>query len=263
MVVWQADSRRLGSWQCQIKCLVTSSSGEQSLAPAQMREQMMGFSVQHTSAVTYDHAEYQRNKAMGNAWHVPTATWLILLILLILLQTLPSPMQAIHPSPLQRVTQLWLATSAPFGPPTKDKSHVYVPQFCWKQHVCGTQQLDTSRAPKQLDPTLHWCVQRAPCFHPLHQFQQDIVEEIESLINDMTNDTELWLRQTPPHVQLTNALASMTTQVPVLGHLLRLIQYPRAEVLVEELTNGFRLMGGRNQLVHPRRPHGRTPHLVA
>ena len=44
------------------------------LAPVKMREQMMGFSGQHTARMTSDPTEYHRNKALGNTWHVPTAT---------------------------------------------------------------------------------------------------------------------------------------------------------------------------------------------
>ena len=70
----QADNRRFAPWQYQTKYLVTSQQGTTSLAPASMREQMMGFSGSHTANMTHDPTEYHRNKALGNTWHVAVSS---------------------------------------------------------------------------------------------------------------------------------------------------------------------------------------------
>ena len=95
---WQTDHRRFGPWQYQSKYLVTSCQGTTGLAPATMREQMMGFSGSRTANMTHDHTEYHRSKALGNTWHIPTATWLLFLLLL---NTLSQPAATIHYSPTQ------------------------------------------------------------------------------------------------------------------------------------------------------------------
>ena len=79
MQLWQADNRRFAPWQYQDKYLVAKPDGSRTLAPARMREQMMGFSGHHSSNMTHDPTEYHRNKSLRNPWHVPTATWLLFL----------------------------------------------------------------------------------------------------------------------------------------------------------------------------------------
>ena len=110
MARWQADHRRLAPWQYQTKYLVTSCQGTTGLAPATMREQMMGFSGSHTTNMTNDPTEYHRNKALGNTSHFPTATWLLFVLLL---NTLAQPATAVSYSPTQRATAIWLANPAP------------------------------------------------------------------------------------------------------------------------------------------------------
>ena len=60
---WQADHQRFAPWQYQHKYLVSDADGHKHLAPANMREQMMGFDGQHTANMTPDKTEYRRNKA--------------------------------------------------------------------------------------------------------------------------------------------------------------------------------------------------------
>ena len=82
---------------------------------------------------------------------------------------------------------------------------------------------------------------------------------------------DTWRSQLPPHVHHAYTTAGCTTQVPVRIHLLRLIQYPQADILERELTNGFQLMGdlqpGTNWYVrtdqkylHPRSPQDFIDH---
>ena len=59
----------------------------------------------------------------------------------------------------------------------------------------------------------------------------------------MADDTACWFRQTPPHAQLPNQFTANIAQVPMLSYLLRLIQYPQANLLQEELTQRVKLMG--------------------
>ena len=233
-----ADRRRFAPWQA--KYLVTSQQGTTSLAPDAMREQMMGFSGTHTANMTHDPTEYHRNKALGNTWHVPTATWLLFIILL---NTLAVPATSITYTPIQRATVIWLASPVHFGPPPRPAPHSYMPQFSWRDHLQWARTLDTSHTPKPLDPTLVWCVQAAAAFHPMAEFRKQAVEEIRRLVDDMEDVTAAWKSQLPQHVHHAYTTAGGTTQVPVFIHLLKQIQYPQANILEQELTQGFRLMG--------------------
>ena len=240
MARWQADHRRFAPWQYQAKYLVTSQQGTTSLAPAAMREQMMGFSATHTANMTHDPTEYHRNKALGNTWHVPTATWLLFIILL---NTLAVPATSITYTPIQRAAAIWLASPVQFGPPPRPTPHTYMPQFSWRDHLQWARTLDTSHTPKPLDPTLVWCVQAAAAFHPMAEFRKQAVEEIQQLVDDMEDVTAKWKSQLPQHVHHAYTTAGSAAQVPVFIHLLKQIQYPQANILEQELTQGFKLMG--------------------
>ena len=155
MARWQADRRRFAPWQYQAKYLVTSQQGTTSLAPAAMREQMMGFSGTHTANMTHDPTEHHRNKALGNTWHAPTATWLLFIILL---NTLAVPATSVTYTPTQRASVIWLASPVHFGPSPRPAPYLHMPQFSWQDYLQWARTLDTSHTPKALDPTLVWCV---------------------------------------------------------------------------------------------------------
>ena len=236
---WQADHQRFAPWQYQHKYLVSDADGHKHLAPAKMREQMMGFDGQHTANMTPDKTEYHRNKALGNTWHIPSAIWLLLLMVM---DTLHTPTTAIPVSPIQRATSVWLATRATFGPPPKPTQNLYMPQFCWREHLQWTQSLDTSHTPKPLDPTLEWVIQHSHLFHPVADFREQVVLEIRNLVEDMQETTEEWLRDLPQHVRKAYTTRKEATQVPVFTSLLQQINYPQADILHQELSSGFRLM---------------------
>ena len=146
MARWQTDNRRFAPWQYQAKYLVTSQQGTTSLAPASMREQMMGFSGSHTANMTHDPTEYHRNKALGNTWHVPTATWLLFLLLL---NTLAVPATTVSYTPIQRATAIWLANPVHFGPPPRPTPHLYMPQFSWQDHLQWARTYWTTATPRR------------------------------------------------------------------------------------------------------------------
>ena len=237
---WHTDHQRFAPWQYQQKYLVSDADGHQHLAPANMREQMMGFDGQRAANMTPDKTEYHRNKALGNTWHIPSAIWLLLLMVM---DTIHTPATAISISPIQRATSIWLATSTSFGPPAKPTHHLYMPQFCWQEHIQWTQSLDTSHTPKPLDPTLEWVIQHSHLFHPLADFREQVVLEIRRLVEDMQEVTDDWLRDLPQHVQKAYTTRKQVAQVPVFTLLLRQIDYPQADILHQELSSGFRLMG--------------------
>ena len=211
--------------------------------PPSILEQMMGFSGTHTANMTHDPTEYHQNKALGNTWHVPTATWLLFIVLL---NTLAVPTTAVTHTPIQRATAIWLANPVHFGPPPRPSPHLYMPQFSWQDHLRWARTLDTSHTPKALGPTLVWCVQAATAFHPITEFRRQAVAEIRQLVEDMEDVTDAWRSQLPQHVHHAYTTAGGTTQVPVFIHILKQIHYrhcPQANILEQELTQGFRLMG--------------------
>ena len=59
----------------------------------------------------------------------------------------------------------------------------------------------------------------------------------------MEDQTKEWLTKFPSRVYHAYTNAKHIAQVPVFARLLRLIQYPQADILETELTEGFQLMG--------------------
>ena len=202
---------------------------------------MMGFSGSHTANMTHDPTEYHRNKALGNTWHVPTATWLLFILLL---NTLATPATAVRYTPIQRATAIWLATPVHFGPPPRPTPHLYTPQFSWQDHSRWARTLDNSHTPKALDPSLVWCVKTATAFHPITEFRRQAVEEIRQLVEDMEDVTDTWRSQLPPHVHRLHHRgghhSGSCVYTPAQANT---IPPSRPDILEHELTQGFRLMG--------------------
>ena len=55
--------------------------------------------------------------------------------------------------------------------------------------VDATLHRDTNLTPKELGPTLPWCLQHRGLFHPLSQFQNEIIQDIRNLGADMHEET--------------------------------------------------------------------------
>ena len=62
-------------------------------------------------------------------------------------------------------------------------------------------------------------------------------------MDDMQEETTDWFSARPRHVQSAYQHEHSVTQIPVLIHLLRLLNYPQTETLYRGLSHGFPLMG--------------------
>ena len=129
---WQDDHHRYPPWQYEEQFLTQWPDGSFSTAPTELREQLQGLQMGYTERLAGgDHT--QRDVALGNAWHLPTAVWILFLVLLGTTDAaLPrSP----HESALDKVVNLWTATRVPFGPPPRRSGSEYMPQFSWTEHL--------------------------------------------------------------------------------------------------------------------------------
>ena len=88
-----------------------------------------------------------------------------------------------------------------------------------------------------------WCLEHRHLFHPLAQFQRNVISEIRDLVVEFDEHTMAWFHTLPPHVQRAYTHKDSVTQIPILIHLLRRLGYPQTEVLYRELSDGFPLMG--------------------
>ena len=117
---------------------------------------------------------------LWGSWHLPAAVWILFLVLLGTANA--AVPRSPHESALDKVVNLWIATRVPFGPPPRRSGSEYMPQFSWTEHLDWALHRDTNMTPKDLDPTLNWCLEHRRLFHPLTRFQHDVIEEIRDLV---------------------------------------------------------------------------------
>lgn len=72
-------------------------------------------------------------------------------------------------------------------------------------------------------------------------------QEIQTLTTEWEDTTRDWFHTLPTHCPAAYKQPHMITQIPVLHYLLKTIQYPQADILLQELTNGCPLIGN----LHP------------
>ena len=205
----------------------------------------MGFDGEFTAIMGSDHREYHGNKALGNAWPFPSATWLLLLLML---STIPSSISS-PPSQfnIDKVVQLWHHHHVPFGPSPREQDRQYMPQFDWLSHPVWAQRLETSCTLKPLDLILAWCIEFQHYFHPVGEFRNGRIHELRTLVDDMAGDTQQWFDQRSINfrsiVRMVYQREHGVTQIPVLLQLLKMIGYPQINIQIDilrrELSSGF------------------------
>ena len=187
-----------------------------------------------------------RNTMLGNAWHFSSALWLITLLLMIPTTT------ALYTPPtqsnIQKLTELWLSSQTPWGPPAKTTQHQHMPQLDWHSHLRWARTLqDPTADHSNLDPSLCWAIDQSHRLPNIQQIRQSVTDELRQLVEDQREITTSWFQQIPPHCQQAYQQTDMITQIPTLIHILDSIHYPHTKQLQQELSQGFSLLGN----LHP------------
>ena len=237
---WEQHHRQFPPWQYRPEYLTKHHTGEwQPVTPLQ-RERMMGFPDNYTNQPPAD--DRTRNRMLGNTWHLPTAIWLLFLILLSTkVQAIPRTVQYTN---LDKMANIWKATATTWGPPTHTQPQHNMPQFDWQQHLHWTlRHYADGTKPKPIDPTIHWAIEQQQAIPNIVTVRIDILAEINILTAEWEDITEGSYNTLPKHCQAAYKQPNMITQIPVLHYLLTTIDYPHADILYNELTNGFPLIG--------------------
>ena len=260
---WEEHGRQFAPWQYMPQYLTRHQHGPwQPITPLQ-RERLMGFPDHYTQPPHTNITDRSRNTMLGNSWRAPTAIWMLFLLLI------SAQSASIHPgvqyTNLQKMTAIWNNSAVPWGPPPQAPPHHYMPQMDWTRHLHWAQQHhQNSQQPDPLDPTLHWAIQQQARIPNINEVRANIAIELQSLVSEWADTTDTWFRQLPNHCQRAYKQPKMITQIPLLHHLLQTIQYPHADILFRELTDGFPLIGnlqpGLNWKVRTSVGSG-TPHL--
>ena len=81
--------------------------------------------------------------------------------------------------------------------------------------------------------------------HDLVRIRREVVQEVQVLIDDMSEQTAEWMSRRSAAVQATYSTPDKpaVTQIPVLLELLRRLNYPDLANLTDDLTQGFNMIG--------------------
>ena len=238
---WEQGHKQFPPWQYRPQYLTREHQGEwQPITPLQ-RERLMGFPDNYTQPNHLQpFSDRQRNTMIGNAWHLPTAIWLLFLLLIPTTAHVP---QSPRVSALDQMTQAWLNNLSPFGPPPKPNNNDNMPQLDSQSHLRWAKtQADSFYNPRPIDPTLMWAIQIQQQLH-MPSIRQAVIHEIQQSIEHDREQTEHWHSQFPRHCQIAYKQPKMITQIPTLISLLQRIQYPHTNILQKELSSGFPLLG--------------------
>ena len=203
----------------------------------------MGFPDNYTQPTPdQPFSDRQRNTMLGNAWHLPTAIWILFLLVIPATAHIP---QSPSTSALDQMTQAWLNSPLPFGPPPKTRTNENMPQLDWQSHLRWARtQAASFYNPRPIDPTLMWAIQIQQKPH-MPSIRHSVVQEIQQLIEQDHEQTTQRHSLLPTHCQIAYQQPKMITQIPTLISLLQRIHYPHTHthILQRELSSGFPLLG--------------------
>ena len=153
-----------------------------------------------------------------------------------------------HRSHIQKLTELWLASHTPWGPPPRPIDHQHMPQLDWNSHLRWARTLQEPTADQNnLDPSICWAIDQSRQLPNIHSVRQGVISELQDLVDDLHDQTQHWFDNIPRHCQQAYQQSKMITQIPALIYILQQIQYPHTEQLQFELSQGFPLLGA----LHP------------
>ena len=238
---WQNDNRQFPPWQYQPQYLTRQHQHDwQPITPIQ-RERLMALPDNYTKITEQHPSVRSRNTMLGNAWHFPSALWLLFLILLTQnTQAIPAPPLQTN---IQRLANIWLASNTPWGPPQKQTTHQHMPQLDWHSHLRWARNIQPPTADHtRIDPSVCWPIQQIHQLPNIQQIRSDVPQEIKDLVQTFTT-TDEWFHKLRTHCQKAYRQSHMITQIPALNNLLHTIHYPHTSQLQSELSHGFSLLG--------------------
>ena len=191
---WQTNNRQFPPWQYQPQFLTRPHEGEwQPITPLQ-RERLMALPDNYTQITPQHPSTRSRNTMLGNAWHFPSALWLITILLILpITDAIPTTPQI---STIHKLSQMWKASQIPWGPPPKQTDRHHMPQLDWTSHLRWARSLgDPAQDHANLDPSLRWAIEQAHKLPNIQAIRCDVIHELQTLTTDLQEDTTSWFQQ--------------------------------------------------------------------
>ena len=247
---WAADSRRFAPWHYTEEAMMTDKAGKLHVVPAPVRERLHHIPAGYTDTPHLD--DRAPHRVLANGWHWGVAQRL-LTILLAASTVHPVTAHTAVPGAPRRATIQWVVEQFGFGgvpmePPPREKTDLHLPDDDPHRHwqLAAELQHCTVAARPRLEPALervvhlwtHWR-------HDVHRIRQEVLAEIAALVEEMADDTAVWLarRSAPVRATYQTPGKKRHTQIPVILELLRRVGYPDMPGITDDLTNGFVMLG--------------------
>ena len=244
---WIGDQRRFAPWNYEDTAMMQGADRRFYVVPPKVKERLHHFPdnyTKHKSANTQD-----RHRVLGNSWHLGVARLLLTLIFTsITATTATQPSRYPHQTILDQMIQWANVQQIPMGPgPRPVQAPLVTPCHSMEEHFrLSSSVLHPAAQPPEPEPSLQDTARRLlRCLDHIDQIRQAVLQDLQQLKDDWAPATEQWLAAAPPHIRqvYTSNGSHPTTQVPLICHLLRQLQYPEVDELSDELHGGFRLLG--------------------
>ena len=251
---WLQDNRQYAPWHYETVNMVQPKQNQ----PLRMltndeKERIhhipLGYTAQGTSGQV---SERDRGRIIGNGWHLGIARMFMTLALLAAHFPLADT-RSLHPDGptlMSRLCTWYTRSSLPAGPPGKLLTTT-TPSFdCPDKHI---QFATTYQHPMALlqpmDPTLHFAL-AVQCWvgHDIIRIRKLVVEELQTMLEDMQEETDDWHANLTTHVQQAYTIKETNkvdkiVQVPAFVQLLKMTNYPKLHELQQDLYTGFEMLG--------------------
>ena len=257
---WRADNQQYAPWQYRDYALV-EEKGKVAPPSAAVREFLHDYPPGYTKAVP----ERARCTQLGNSWHLPTSRFILFVVLLtaqvvkvktqephVWYEEKPFPVFELkfHPDgsrPLLRACSWWRRFGRQWDPNEPQAFQLQGPLHDEKEHVRWSTSLSWEQAfPINLNPCLEFAIeQQERMGGKVVQWRETVVDDVQSLVEELREDQDEWLSQAPEHVQQVykQGTPKFVVQLLAFAHLLQLLDFPEWENLVADLFWGFRLLG--------------------
>ncbi|CAE7663318.1 rlmN1 [Symbiodinium sp. CCMP2592] len=250
-VWWLEDHRQYAPWFYDERNMLTAGDSSFHLLPVETKEALHHFDRGFTAHP--DNSEKDRNRLLGNSWHVGVAQNLLHFALKHGIVVLPGPFGP-SGSIASQMTDLASATRVASQEPLpvrraaemNEHAHMVPVQGMWEHWHAAYQAVHPALLPVVLDPGLELTIRRLTHLSPsrLTSLREQVIADIQRQKVSMSGATDRWFRSLPQHVQRAYTLEDgAIVQIPLFIALLRGCGYPDCDSLEEALTFGFPVTG--------------------
>ncbi len=271
---WREGNKQFAPWHYRKNNLMRDSQGELHLPSAQVKEFMHKLPSNYTAVP--ENTDRDRHRQLGNGWHMGVATrmmWLLFVASGVIQPskgdmftadkwydpqpfiTVPTPLHSEGARPIERAARWWLHSGCQWGPSSPKPQTPLIPVTASaQQHILLAR---STAHPATVHHSLEDSLQYA-LFMQMHmgptteQWRESIINDLTDLIQEVREDSDLWMQQLPEHVQRAYCHGksrhdpvdtSTALQVLPILILLRLLDFPQWRQLAQELSFGFQMMG--------------------